>query len=104
MPTPNAALVTDVFPYGVASGDLTPDSVVLWTKTATPGGEVAWWCEPVSADGDGGGQRRSGTAVADPTTGSVHVLVDGIGGEQQYRYGFTAGAEASPEGDRKSVV
>ena len=86
-------LVTTEFPYGIASGDLTPDSVVLWTKVADPGAEVAWWCEPVS-----GGARLDGTAAADPTTGSVHVLVDGIAGTDQYRYGFTVGGAASPEG------
>ena len=108
MPTPQSALVTDTFPYGVASGDLTPDSIVLWTKVATPGGEVSWWCEPIGADGNGGGTRLSGTAAADPTTGSVHVLVDGIGGERQYRYGFTATGShgdgaASPEGLFKTL-
>lgn len=93
MPTPTSALVSAAFPYGVASGDLTPDSVVLWTKVVDPGAEVAWWCQAV-----GGGARLSGTATADPTTGSVHVLVEGIGGSVQYRYGFTAAAAASPEG------
>jgi len=97
MPTPNPALVSAAFPFGVASGDLTPDSVVLWTKVADPGAEVAWWCEPVGGAGSGG-TRHSGTAAADPTTGSVHALVEGIGGQVQYRYGFTAAAVASPEG------
>src|SRR4051812_4261677 len=102
MPTSTPALTSTVFPYGVASGDLTADSVVLWTKLATPG-PVEWWCEPV-----GGGDRRSGTAAADPTTGSVHVLVDGLGGAggdgaAQYRYGFTTGAAASPEGLFKTL-
>ena len=99
MPTP---LTTSEFPYGVASGDLTADSVVLWTKVSVPGSavgsEVAWWCEPVGVDGHGGGIRLAGTAAPDPTTGSVHVLVTGIGGERRYRYGFRAGAAASPDG------
>ena len=95
MPTP---LTTSDFPYGIASGDLTSDSIVLWTRVAPGTGEVAWWCEPVS-----GGARLAGTAAADPTTGSVHVLVAGIGGERQYRYGFMAGAAASPEGLFKTL-
>jgi alkaline phosphatase D len=95
MPT---TLTTPEFPYGVASGDLTPDSVVLWTRVVPgtgPGAavEVGWWCEPV-----GGGARRAGTAAADPTTGSVHVRVDGIAGDAQYRYGFEVAGAASPEG------
>ena len=93
MSTQNAPLVTAGFPYGIASGDLTSRSVVLWTKVSTPGATVDWWCEPV-----GGGDRLSGSAVADPTTGSVHVAVDGIGGAAQYRYGFTVAGAASPEG------
>ena len=103
MPTPHPALTTDLFPYGVASGDLTSDSVVLWTKVATPGSAVSWWCEPARVDGPSGGRRLSGTAMADPATGSVHVLVDGIGGERQYRYGFAAGGAASPEGLFKTL-
>ena len=55
--------------------------------------DVGWWCEPV-----GGGARRAGTAVADPRTGSVHVRVEGIGGDAQYRYGFVVAGAASPEG------
>ena len=102
MPTPTPALTSPVFLYGVASGDLTADSVVLWTKVAAPG-PVEWWCEPAGVEGNGRGARRSGTAVADPTTGSVHVLVDGIGREPQYRYGFTAGGAASPEGLFKTL-
>ena len=98
MPTTDSALVSAAFPYGVASGDLTPDSVVLWTKAAVPGAEIGWWCEPVS-----GGARLSGTSAADPTTGSVHVLVTGIEGGRQYRYGFTAGGAASPEGLFKTL-
>ena len=74
MSTQNAPLVTAGFPFGVASGDLTSNSVVLWTKAASAGATVDWWCEPVE-----GGARLQGSASADPTTGSVHVLVTGIG-------------------------
>ncbi|HEY4224855.1 MAG TPA: alkaline phosphatase D family protein [Pseudolysinimonas sp.] len=95
MPTP---LTTREFPYGIASGDLTSDSIVLWTRVAPGTAEVAWWCEPVGVGEHLGGTRRAGTAVADPMTGSVHALVAGIAGEEQYRYGFTAGAMTSPEG------
>ena len=88
-----SALTTPEFPYGIASGDLTSDSIVLWTRVAPGTGEVGWWIDPV----DGGG-RSTGTVVADPTTGSVHAHVTGIRGERQYMYGFTAGAAASPQG------
>ena len=55
MSTQNAPLVTAGFPYGVASGDLTSSSVVLWTKAATPGATAV--C------------RLYGNPAVDPATG-----------------------------------
>ena len=81
------------FPYGVASGDVTHDQVVLWTKTA-PGAAVAWWCEPVG--GEGG--ALTGEATGDELTGSVHVPVTGLAPGVQYRYRFQVGDDASIEG------
>ncbi|MEO7720574.1 MAG: alkaline phosphatase D family protein [Pseudolysinimonas sp.] len=103
MPTLAPDLVNATFPYGVASGDLTADSIVLWTRVVPGSGDVEWWCEPVSGGERHVGERRSGTAAADPTTGSVHVLVDRIGGVPQYRYGFVGAGAASPEGLFKTL-
>ena len=41
------------FVFGIASGDVTHDSIVLWAKLATPGGTARWYVEP--ADGGAGG-------------------------------------------------
>jgi alkaline phosphatase D len=80
------------FPYGVASGDVGHESVVLWAKTA-PGNEVTWTCEPVD-----GGAGLSGSATADATTGSIHVEVPGLTAGKQYRYRFESPAGTSDEG------
>src|SRR6476661_10209495 len=80
-------LLADPFTLGVASGDPSPDGVVLWTRLApeplVPGGgmpreavEVSWQV----ADDEGMSRVvRSGTAVANPEWGhSVHVEVEGL--------------------------
>ena len=85
-----------MFPYGVASGDVTHDSIVLWTKT-TPGSTVTWWCE---TDGQG---RLTGESLADPATGSVHVGVTGLIAGVPYRYGFTAAEVPSEEGRFRTI-
>lgn len=64
------------FPYGVASGDVSHDSVVLWTRT-TPGATVAWHCG-----------EQSGDVTSDGETGAVHVLVTGLAAGTPYGYGF----------------
>ena len=85
---------TSPFRFGVASGDVTHDAIVLWTKLASPGEAVLWRCERV----DGVGEPISGEQPADPTTGSVHVAVTGLVAGVQYRYWFDAEGVRSPEG------
>ncbi|MES2170429.1 MAG: alkaline phosphatase D family protein [Actinomycetota bacterium] len=70
------------FPYGVASGDVSHDSVVLWVKTE-PGTTVEWRCG-----------ETQGTAVSDAKTGSVHVPVTGLEPGLRYSYSFSAGGES----------
>jgi alkaline phosphatase D len=86
-----------VFPYGVASGDVRHDEVVLWTRTE-PGAEVAWWCAA-----EGGAEPSTGSATADPETGAVHVLVGGLDAGVAYRYGFARGDAGSDEGRFKTI-
>lgn len=85
-----------MFPYGVASGDVTHDSVVIWTKTM-PGTTLAWWFEPV------GGERRVGRATAHATTGSIHVALSGLEPGIAYRYGFTTADSPSEEGRFRTI-
>ena len=91
------------FSLGVASGDPTPDGVVLWTRLAPDplhgGGmgadavEVRWEI----ADEEGFYSIvQTGTTVARPELGhSVHVEVSGLQPGREYWYRFRAGAEAT---------
>jgi alkaline phosphatase D len=80
-----------VFTFGVASGDVTHDSVVLWARTA-PGTVVTWHL------GD-----RNGEVTSDAQTGSVHVLVDRLAAGKQFSYWFEAGGERSVEGRFRTI-
>lgn len=100
------------FTLGVASGDPTPDGVVLWTRLAPrplePGGglspeaiQVEWQVAE-----DEGMKRviRQGTAVARPEWAhAVHVEVDGLRPDRWYCYRFRAGGEISPLGRTRTM-
>ncbi len=101
-----------LFSFGVASGDPTPDGVVLWTRLAT---------RPLAGDGGMGTARvpvrweiydddgarhlvRAGDAVAEPAWGhSVHVEVSGLQSGRPYWYRFIAGGEASAIGRTRTA-
>lgn len=99
------------FTLGVASGDPTPDGVVLWTRLAP---------EPLS----GGGMANAdvtvnytvatdealqnvvqrGTTLAPADLGhSVHAEVEGLQPGRDYWYRFEAGGEESPVGHTKTA-
>ncbi|MFL6120974.1 alkaline phosphatase D family protein [Actinophytocola sp.] len=102
------------FTLGVASGDPTPDGVVLWTRLAT---------DPFAADGAGGmpatpvrvefeiahDERfrsvvRRGSVVATPELGhSVHPEIHGLAPDRVYFYRFRAGGEMSPVGRTRTL-
>lgn len=100
------------FTLGVASGDPSPDGVVLWTRLAPrplePGGgmpatpvEVLW---RVAEDEGLSRVVRSGTAIANPDWGhSVHVEVEGLQPGRWYWYQFKAGAETSAKGRTRTL-
>ena len=94
----DAGTSTSTFPFGVASGDVSHGDVVLWTKLATPGGTVSWHLQPAN-----GGEPKTGEAASDPTSGAVHVKVDGLDAGIPYRYWFESGDEKSPEGRFKTI-
>src|SRR5262245_30390833 len=93
----NAPLADDPFTLGIASGDPTPNSVMLWTRIAP---------KPLEPDGGYTGPRlsvrwevaddeqfskivKSGTATAAPELGnSLHVDVDGLEPDRWYFYRF----------------
>ena len=100
------------FTLGIASGDPTPDGVVLWTRLAPDplngGGlppdelyEVHW---RIASDSNMLQEVQSGTAMASPELGhSVHVEVEGLEPGRWYWYEFRAGAEESARGRTRTA-
>src|ERR1700712_2084506 len=97
MSTPGA---TSPFLFGVASGDVTDSAVVLWAKLTTPGATVAWYCAP---DGDDESELWWGAEKSDSNTGPVHVLVEGLGSGNRYRYWFEVDGQKSDEGHFRTI-
>jgi alkaline phosphatase D len=99
------------FTLGVASGDPTPDGVVLWTRLAPDplngGGMPGWpvlvrW--QVALDDRMQQVVRQGVAIARPALAhSVHVEVEGLEPDRWYYYRFTAGAHASTVGRTRTM-
>jgi alkaline phosphatase D len=94
------------FTLGVASGDPTPDGIVLWTRLApepaNPGGlgrspiAVGW---RVARDSRMRNVVARGWTLAPPQLAhSVHVEVDGLRPGRDYFYQFDVGREESPVG------
>jgi alkaline phosphatase D len=99
-------LPSSPFTLGVASGDPSPDGVVLWTRLALDplngGGmpsqpvEVQW---QVAVDERFSKVVKAGRVVASPEWGhSVHVEVSGLEAHRWYWYRFRVGDELSPAG------
>jgi alkaline phosphatase D len=99
------------FRLGVASGDPTPDGIVLWTRLApTPlegGGApdhpmaVQW---RISTDERMDRIVQRGAVLAVPELGhSVHVEVDGLEPSRWYWYQFKVGNEYSPIGRTRTA-
>lgn len=93
-------MTDDLFLHGVASGDPTPDAVVLWTRVERPG-PVAWW---IATDEQGTDVVSSGVATAELEHDlTVKVDVGGLAPGRAYSYGFEAGGERSPVGRTRTL-
>ncbi|GIF67495.1 alkaline phosphatase [Asanoa ishikariensis] len=101
----------DPFPLGIASGDPTAHSVILWTRLArdlyAPGGlsrrtvEVRW---EVATDERFRRVVRRGTTLARPELAhSVHVDAVGLEPGREYFYRFKALGELSPVGRTRTA-
>ena len=99
------------FSLGVASGDPTPDGVVLWTRLAPVplggGGmpdeavEVGW---TVARDERMTQVVQRGTVVATPAGGhTVHVEVEGLESDRWFWYRFRSGSEVSRVGRTRTL-
>ena len=104
--TRNPRLAAYPFSLGVASGDPSPDGMVLWTRLAPSpldgGGmpmepvEVSW---QIADDERFSKVVQKGTTVAVPDWGhSVHVELQGLRPDRRYWYQFKVGNETSPVG------
>ena len=88
------------FGYGVASGDVTQDGAVLWTRTP----EAAEVAPEVSATADFARPmvvRSAKTTAA--TDFTAKVVVNGLQAGKQYYYRFRAGSDVSPVGTFKTA-
>ncbi|MGV3617437.1 MAG: alkaline phosphatase D family protein [Fimbriimonas sp.] len=99
------------FTLGVASGDPTPDGVVLWTRLAPDplngGGmephavEVRW---QIAADEAMKRIVRQGYAQATPELGhAVHIETTGLESSSTYWYQFESGGMTSPVGRTRTA-
>ncbi|MEV6387405.1 alkaline phosphatase D family protein [Nocardia xishanensis] len=104
----------DPFTLGVASGDPTPDGVVLWTRLApdplAPDGHGGMMNHPVTVDyevADDELFRRvvvRGSAVATRALAhSVHPEINGLAPDRWYYYRFRAGSVISPVGRTRTA-
>jgi alkaline phosphatase D len=109
--TASAITGFDPFPFSVASGDPTPDGMILWTRLAraaddpTPLGAepipVEWI---IAADPAMGRIVARGKAAASPANGfSVHVPVRGLTSDRPYWYRFRVGGVESPVGRTRTL-
>lgn len=105
-------LPDEPFGLGVASGEPTPDGVVIWTRLTPrprePHGGMA--PQPVLVGWQVAHDERftkiaaAGETVAAPIAGhSVHVEVDGLRPDQVYFYRFVAAGHASPVGRTRTA-
>lgn len=101
----------DPFGLGVASGDPSPDGIVLWARLGADAlleagaseraAPVGW---ELAADDGFRDIVRSGRAEARPELGhSVHVELEGLDPAREYFYRFHAGDAVSPVGRTKTA-
>ena len=94
------------FPQGLASGDPTPTSVVLWTRVEAVDGargpvDVTVQVAETAAFARVVAERTvRATAASDHT---VRVVVTGLAPDRRYHYRFVAGARAEGRGDATGV-
>jgi alkaline phosphatase D len=103
----SSELRRELFTLGVASGDPSPDGVVIWTRLAPAGGmpegpvPVEWM---VAEDEGFTKGLRSGQVTALPELAhSAHVEVAGLAPDRPYWYRFRVGDQPSPIGRTRTL-
>ena len=88
----------------MASGDPTPDSVVLWTRVTVAAGDTVAVRWIVATDAALTQPVAEGSVPAVPSADhTVHVSVSGLQPATTYWYGFEVGAERSPVGRTRTL-
>jgi alkaline phosphatase D len=88
----------------VASGDPSPDGVVLWTRVSVPVGDTVAVRWSVAADPSLSSPVAEGSVPASPATDhTVHVTVPGLRPATHYWYRFAAGGEESSVGRTRTL-
>ena len=109
---PKIAFLTTPFTLGIASGDVTESSAILWTRLATrpleAGGGMSPFGVPVqwelSLDASMSRIIRRGETVATPALAhSVHIDVQGLEPNREYWYRFSAATRKSRIGRTKTL-
>lgn len=111
-PAPATELCCNPFTLGIASGDMTDNEVVLWTRLAPDPLEADGGMSPVSVpvqwelslDSRMSRVVRRGEAIATPVFAhSVHVEIEGLEPDREYWYRFSASSYKSPIGRTKTL-
>jgi phosphodiesterase/alkaline phosphatase D-like protein len=98
-PYATAALTTP-FAYGVAAGDMTSDSAILWTRTPAAANVIP---ELSLTQDFANPQTLAAVQTTDATDFTVKVTVTGLKPGTQYYYRFHAGSDISPVGAFKTA-
>lgn len=104
--------IDDPFTLGIASGDPTPDGMVLWTRLAPRPLEPDYGMDrmrtvvnwEIASDEGFTNVVQQGRATAAPELGhSIHVDVQGLDPDRWYFYRFTSGEAQSPVGRTRTL-
>jgi alkaline phosphatase D len=88
----------------VASGDPTPDGVVLWTRVSVAAGDAVPVTWALSSEPSLASPVATGSVLATPGADhTVHVTVAGLQPATTYWYGFNVGDERSPVGRTRTL-
>jgi len=99
------AAANEYFPQSVASGDPTPDSVVLWTRAVGPDGGIPTRVDLAVATDPEMANVVTGRVIDVDMEydGVVKVKVDGLMPYSDYYYQFSFGGNASPIGRTRTA-
>jgi len=99
-PYPVTPALTASFAYGVASGDMTSESAVLWTRTPGPATVIPELSLTPSFDR---AQALPAATTSEASDFTVKVLATGLQPGTRYFYRFRSGSDVSPIGSFRTA-